>query len=371
MIKILIVPLLLTVPLFFFLTYKNQTLIVKPTTVLNQNLSTPSTNIEPQFNAVMPSLDQIFSQDHTFTATLPNGRKRVLIATGDVIPARVVNIQAIKFKNFNWSYEKVANVLRNSDITFINLETPLIKNCPLVNDGFKFCGSDKNVEGLVFSGIDVASLANNHAGNYGLEAITYTANLLKSSDILVTGQNGPVYKDVRGLVFAFLGYNDIGYKQQGISWADEAKIQTEIAEARKKSDVVIVTFHWGIEYQSQPSERQKFLGHLAIDSGTDLVIGNHPHWVQPIEIYKDKLITYAHGNFVFDQEWSLKTKQGVVGRYTFFDNQLVDVEFLPIQIMNYGQPHFIDNLTEKQKIIGEMFDESSKLTSRTKVTQKQ
>ena len=284
-----------------------------------------------------------------------------MIATGDVIPARVVNIQATKFKNFQWPYQKVAGILKNADITFINLETPLIRDCPLINDGFKFCGSDKNIEGLTYSGIDVASLANNHAGNYGLEAINYTAMLLRNNSILVTGQNGPVYKDVRGLTFAFLGYNDIGYKQEGISWADEAKIRTEIAEARKKSDVVVVTFHWGIEYQSQPNERQKFLGHLAIDSGADLVIGNHPHWVQPIEIYKDKLITYAHGNFVFDQEWSLKTKQGVIGKYTFYDNQLIDVEYLPILIENYGQPHFLTG-DEKKIILENMKYQSEKLS---------
>ena len=155
MIKILIVPLLLIVPLFFFLTYKNKVLIANPTIVQSQNLSTPSTNIEPQFNAVMPSLDQIFSEDHILTATLPNDRKRVLIATGDIIPARVVNIQATKFNNFKWPYEETADILRAADIAFVNLETPLIKDCPLVNDGFKFCGSDKNIEGLLFSGVDV------------------------------------------------------------------------------------------------------------------------------------------------------------------------------------------------------------------------
>ncbi len=215
----------------------------------------------------------------------------------------------------------------------------------------------------------MASLANNHAGNYGVDGVQETVNLLNKNNILVTGVDGPAIKEVKGLKFAFLGYNDITKFQPGISNAEEEKIKIEIAEARKQADVVIITFHWGVEYRDQPDDRQKYLGHLAIDAGADLVIGNHPHWIQPIEIYKDKLITYAHGNFVFDQEWSLKTKQGVVGKYTFYDNQLVDVEFLPIQIMNYGQPYFIENLIEKQKIITEMFEESNKLSAETKVTQ--
>ncbi len=324
----------------------------------------------PRFVAKSPTVEQIFNSDHSWTATISAERKRVMIATGDIIPARVVNIQAAKFNNFKWPYEKTADVLRDADITFINLETPLIKDCPFANDGFKFCGSDKNIEGLTFSGIDVISLANNHAGNYGVNGVQETVNLLNKNNILVTGIDGPAIKEVRGLKFAFLGYNDITKPQPGISNAEEEKIKIEIAEARKQADVVIVTFHWGVEYRNQPDDRQKYLGHLAIDAGADLVIGNHPHWIQPVEIYKDKLITYAHGNFVFDQEWSLKTKQGVVGKYTFYDNQLVDVEFLPIKIMNYGQPYFIENLIEKQKIISEMLEESNKLSTGTKVNQK-
>jgi poly-gamma-glutamate synthesis protein (capsule biosynthesis protein) len=167
---------------------------------------------------------------------------------------------------------------------------------------------------------------------------------------------------VRGTTFAFLGYNDIGTKQEGISWADETTIKNDIANARKNADVVVVMYHWGIEYRDQPDGRQKYLGHLTIDAGADLVIGNHPHWIQPIEFYKGKLITYAHGNFVFDQEWSLKTKQGVVGKYTFYDNSLVDVEYFPVLIENYGQPTFLTG-DEKKMILDDMKKQSTILKS--------
>lgn len=362
-IKILTLLLLLLVPLDLFFFHQKQSSIAKPIPAQIQSLST-STNTRSQFEPTTPSIDQIFSWDHTWTYTLPSDRIRVLVATGDVIPARVVNIQVTKFNNFKWPYEKTADILRSGDITFINLETPLIKDCPLVNDGFKFCGSDKNIEGLLFAGVDVASLANNHAGNYGPEAINYTVNLLSSNGILVTGLNGPIYRDVRGLKFAFLGYNDIGYREEGISWTEEVKIRSDIIEAKKNSDIIIVTYHWGEEYREQPDNRQRYLGHFTIDAGADLVIGNHPHWIQPVEIYKGKLITYAHGNFVFDQEWSLNTKQGVVGRYTFYDNQLIDVEFLPLQIENYGQPYFLIG-DAKKEILESLKINSEKLISDT------
>ena len=355
-VKISAIGILALIFVFLFLLYslpnkKSSVPIKKSISAINAVL---------KFSPVMPSIDKIFSDDHSWIATLSGERIRILLATGDVIPARVVNIQETKFNNFKWPYEKTYDVLKSADITFINLETPLIKDCPLINNGFKFCGSDKNIEGLIFAGVDVASLANNHVGNYGLDAINSTVSLLQDNEILVTGINGAVYKDVRGIKFAFLGYNDIGSKQDGISWADEEKISTNIIEAKKTANIVAVTFHWGAEYKSQPDARQIHLGHFTIDAGADLVIGNHPHWIQPVEIYKGKLITYAHGNFVFDQEWSLKTKQGVIGKYIFYDNQLIDVEFIPLQIEDYGQPHFLTG-NDKQKILDEMKSESLRL----------
>lgn len=304
-----------------------------------------------------PTLDQVFSTDKAWIATLSASRRRVLIATGDVIPARVVNIQATKREDFLWPFAKTADILKQGDITFIDLETPLTKNCPLINDGFKFCGDERHINGLLSSGVDVASIGNNHAGNYGIDGVKNTIELLKSKDILVTGTDGPVYTDVRGITFAFLGYNDIGYKEEGISWADTELIKKEIFDSRKKADVVVVGVHWGVEYVSQPSERQKELAHLFIDSGADVVIGNHPHWIQPIELYKDKFISYAHGNFVFDQEWSKETKEGVVGKYTFYDDDLIDVEFLPIFIQDWGQPSFLSG-KDKTALLEAMKKES-------------
>lgn len=256
------------------------------------------------------TIDRVFDDDHSLVATVSSERRRVFMATGDVMLGRVVNIQATKKNNFLWAFEKTADFLKAADITFINLEAPLVKDCPLVNEGFKFCGDERHVEGLLFAGIDVASIANNHAGNYGREGIENTIQLLTENNILVTGRNKAVYKDMRGIRFAFLGYNDIGYKEDGIAWTDEKTMKSEISEAKKNADVVVVSVHWGAEYQSQPDKRQIDLAHLLIDAGGDLIIGNHPHWIQPIEIYKNKFITYAHGNFIFDQEWSLETKGG-------------------------------------------------------------
>lgn len=268
----------------------------------------PFTSPTPQYVPSASTLDQIFSSNRTWTATLSAGHLRTLVSTGDVIPARSVNFGATKKNNFRWPFEKTADILRSADVTVINLETPLIKNCPVTNEGMIFCGDGRNIEGLVYAGVDVASLVNNHIENQGIKGVEETVRLLESQNIISVISN-PTYKDFRDLQFAFLGYNDL--EPPGI---EKEKIIREVGDARKNASVVVVSIHWGNEYTSMPSARQNELAHLAVDAGADLVLGNHPHWIQPVEIYKDKLIVYAHGNFIFDQMWSEKTKEGVVGR---------------------------------------------------------
>lgn len=307
------------------------------------------------------TVDKIFSEKGQFEDLNPE-KIITLIATGDVIPARSVNFQTIQRKNFKWPFEKTADILKSADITLINLETPLLVDCPVTQEGMVFCGDYRNVEGLMFAGVDIASLANNHAGNWGKKGLETTANLLAIKGIQTTGNivtPGAAFKSVKGINFAFLGFNDI--EKNGLTTpAEDTRIKEDIQAVRNQADVVIVQFHWGAEYVTAPEERQRYLGKLAIDSGADLVIGNHPHWIKPVEFYRNKLITYAHGNFVFDQEWSQKTKEGVVGKYTFYGKDLIDAEFLPVEIKDYGQPYFLEG-EKKKEILDEMYSESKKL----------
>ncbi len=304
----------------------------------------------PEFLPEPLSLEKVFAEDHGWVATLSAERVRTLVATGDVIPARAVNFKTTQLNNFLWPFEKTAEVLESADLTLINLESPLVDNCPVTTEGMIFCGDPRHIEGLVFAGVDVANLANNHLENWGVEGVEGTASLLERAEILPIGINNPQFKEMAGLKVAFLGYDDTGAGQI-VAVADREKVVAEIKQAKELADLVVVSFHWGEEYTAQPTERQKELAHLAIDSGADLIIGNHPHWLQPVEIYKNKLIVYSHGNFIFDQMWSEETKIGLVGRYTFYDEQLIDVEFLPVYITDYGQPEFLEG-ERKEEVLG-------------------
>ncbi|RJQ24420.1 CapA family protein [Candidatus Parcubacteria bacterium] len=351
---IFVISLLLLIIILLLIIFKN----LFNTSFNPNNIQTINPISKPKEKAIRPiTIDLIFSSKHNLLENLDKDRIITLIATGDIIPARTVNYQTIAKNNFLWPYKLTADFLKSADITLINLESPLINNCPVTNEGMVFCGHQKNIHGLKFAGIDIASLANNHSTNYGTEGINQTIQVLNKANILTTGVNGPVYKETRNTRFAFLGYNDIPPLSDFISISDEKKIIKEVKNAKENSDIVVVSFHWGVEYVSQPNERQKKLARLAIDSGADLIIGNHPHWIQPVEIYKDKFIAYAHGNFIFDQMWSEKTKEGVVGKYTFYNKQLIDVEFFPTYIVDYGQPHFLQG-DRKTQILNGMKQES-------------
>ncbi len=276
-------------------------------------------------------------------------RMVTIVVTGDVIPARNVNEQMLNRNDFLWPFRQTVDYLKSGDLEFVNLEAPLVAGCVRFNVGFKpFCGDPRFIDGLTFAGVSVANLSNNHLTNYGQTGTSSTIKLLTDHNIQPSGIGLVAHLSVKGVRFAFLGFNGVGTR------IDPVELKREITLARPGADVVVVQFHWGKEYVLTPQstgdsiapDDPRVIGHLAVEDGADLVIGNHPHAVQGVEIYKGKLITYAHGNFVFDQMWTPDPGQedprnGVVGRYTFIDGALAAVTYLPTRTFDYGQPRFL------------------------------
>ncbi|MBI2029243.1 CapA family protein [Candidatus Gottesmanbacteria bacterium] len=290
------------------------------------------------------------------TGAVTNQSEFSIIFTGDVIPARSVNRTMVGKNDFTYPFLNTADFLKSADLTIINLEAPLVTGCPVTDSGMVFCGDPRFIEGLKFSGIDVASLANNHAGNYGKEGVDETVSILNGSGIETTGIHNIAYKDVKGVKFAFLGYNGVSPFPDYLSSIDKEKIQQEVSEAKKNADIVVVIYHWSAEYSPFPVADSVApfdpveIAHLTVDSGADLVVGNHPHWVQGYENYKGKMIFYALGNFVFDQMWSWDTRIGTLLKANYIGKNLESFEFFPIMIDNYSQPRFLEG-TEKQQVL--------------------
>ena len=310
------------------------------------------------------SLQNLFHANYTVPSD--PSRIRTLLVTGDVIPARGVNYYATSRHDFLWPFRRTADYTKNADITDINLESPLFAGCPVdPGPSFTFCGDARFVNGLTLMGAKVVNLANNHTSNYGAQGITLTDQLLQQHGMLTSGLGPVAVIDVRGIKFGFVGFNGVGRA------IDTQAVQAGIARARQLADIVVVQFHWGKEYERQPladpqvptPDDPVVIGHDAIDWGADIVVGNHPHWYQGVEIYRGKLITYAHGNFVFDQMWSEETREGVIGTYTFYGTQLVSATWKPYRIYDYGQPVFM-NAKDSATALQTMEAASDQLASR-------
>ena len=311
-----------------------------PKKIEKTRLLSPSPSLPPRNLLKDKDLSELFTYyPDPQKATSHNPDEVTIIATGDIIPARSVNSIMVNKNDFTYPYHHIAPLLSAGDITLINLEAPLLQDCIPTIEGMVFCGSSRSIAGLRYAGVDIANLANNHAGNYGISGIESTKKILTDAHIQVTGSESPVVTQVKGITFGFLGYNSIGAPEQGLSWADAQAITKQIAQLKQNgAQFVVVSFHWGTEYTHDPDPSQIALAHLAVDAGADLIIGNHPHWVQGVEWYKNGFVTYAHGNTVFDQMWSQETREGVIAQYTFKKTGLIDIKYFPTIIEDYSQP---------------------------------
>ncbi len=263
-----------------------------------------------------------------------------ILAGGDLMLGRGVGYTMIKRSNFNWPFEEVVDTVKDVDFSFFNLESPFYGNCKPTQTGMIFCADFKSVAGLVFAGIDAVNLSNNHIRDYGNEGLKDTKNLLKENGIGFFGEGeNPLIVEIKGIKFAFLGYNEVGLGDKAYL-SLKSKVHEEILKTRPKVDVLFVSFHWGNEYTTKISSRQKELAYLAIDSGADVVVGHHPHWIQEKEVYQEKPIYYSLGNFVFDQMWSEETREGILVNFIFQGKNLVKEEILPFKIFDFGQPRF-------------------------------
>lgn len=264
-----------------------------------------------------------------------------LISTGDVGLVRYINFKTLQENNFQYPFMKIAKYLKNADLTVINLEGPLINNCPTSTSGFIFCGEDDLVSGLLFAGVDAANLANNHSTNYGIRGLEETASLLSKNKITPFGLKDQVkYVSINGNTVALIGFVELGNNWGGLSNATGDNVKKLTEEAKSHADVVVAAFHWGPEYTRTPTKNMMELAHLAVDSGADLVLGNHAHWIMHDEIYQGVPIIYAQGNTIFDQDWSEETKEGVIYKFQYENGKFKKIDERYTIIEENAQPRF-------------------------------
>ncbi|WP_455649672.1 CapA family protein [Enterocloster citroniae] len=208
------------------------------------------------------------------------------------------------------------DVIDGSDVFMANQEFPFSNRGSAAADKqFTFRLPPEKVSLLKEMGIDIVTLANNHALDFGTDALLDTCDTLDEAGIYRVGAGAnleearkPVIMEIKGKTIGFLGasrvipvgsWNATATSPGMLTTYDPAMLLEDIKSAKETCDFVIVYVHWGIERDEYPQDYQRTMGKQYIDAGADMVIGSHPHVLQGMEYYNSKPIVYSLGNFVF------------------------------------------------------------------------
>jgi len=284
----------------------------------------------------------------TFSHQTAEEKTIEIILTGDIMLDRGVEYMINKYGgDFKFPFLKIADELKTADIVFGNLEGPISDKGNKVGSIYSFRANPKAIEGLSLAGFNVLSLANNHAFDYGRQALEDTFLSLKTAGISYAGAGfnateagAPIIKIIKGTKIGFLAYTNLGSENwkaiggnSGINWISESdfeKVKNEIKLAKEKADILIVSLHAGEEYQKTPNQFQIDFFKMAGDAGADFVFGHHPHIVQPD--------FYSLGNFIFDQSFSKETMEGEIVKIMVKDKRIREVIPQKIKMNEFYQP---------------------------------
>lgn len=286
---------------------------------------------------------------------MKENRTITMILVGDIMLDRGVEYMMKKYADYRFPFLKIADELKGAKLLFGNLEGPISDKGTKVGSIYSFRANPETIEGLTFAGFDLISLANNHAFDYGREALEDCLAKLSKAGIDYVGvglnQNeaySPIIKEVKGVKIGFLAYTNLGpeswragKENSGIAWINEEeieKIKNDIKLAKEKVDILIVSLHAGEEYIFEPTQFQVEFSRAAIDAGADLVVGHHPHVIQKSEKYQNGWIFYSLGNFVFDQGFSEETMRGQILEILIEDGKIKELIPKEIKLNNYFQP---------------------------------
>jgi poly-gamma-glutamate synthesis protein (capsule biosynthesis protein) len=270
-----------------------------------------------------------------------------VLAVGDVMLGRGVSAEPDPLGD-------VAGWLQVADLTLGNLEVVLVdggtpRRAPTGEaQPILLSTSPAAADSLRQAGFDILGLANNHSLDYGVIGLKETINHLQRAGLEIVGSTTeneaivPVYHKVNGVRLAFLAFNSVPdphrlqtcppgktCSSQPARWIP-VEAAAAIASAKVRADAVIVSVHWGFEYEPWQDPSQEKAARIMLEAGADLIIGHHPHVVQAIAVNGDQVTAYSLGNFVFDQGAD-DVRQGLALRAFFDEDGLRAVQVLPVR----------------------------------------
>ena len=316
---------------------------------------------------------------------------------GDIVPGRNVHLHMVKYGDFTRPFHRVAPLLRSFDLTVANLEGNLSDTLPQPVDphSVTFVSSPAMLEGFAMAGIDAVTLANNHSvwnsEGWGVQGLLDTIAALDTYEVPHFGAGlnlaaarAPWIVEIHGTRIAFLGIDavtanyevepgmangvldvDSGASAEGAGTTPylAAQVFEDIAAATAVADVVIPYFHLGAEYVAIPPAWAVEATHLAIDAGAAMVVTNHPHLIQGMEIYGSKPIVYSPGNFILDQMWAAEVRSGYALEIVLRGSEIVGLRFHGVEIEEFHQPRPMTS-GEQAALMDRFWSASDRLAAR-------
>lgn len=256
--------------------------------------------------------------------------KASLFAVGDALIHNGVYIDANTYKkgndgyyiyDFSSMFTDIADIVKDYDLAFYNQETVIGgKNLGLSNYPC-FNSPDEIGLDLVKIGFNMVNLSTNHSKDKGIAGLKYSSKFWENQEnVYAVGsytskekKEEAKYKTVNGINYALLGYSTVtnGFTikdSESYYWDlyDKEKVKNDIEKIKDKVDVIIVSMHWGTEYTHVPTEEEREIAKYLASLGVDIIIGHHPHVIQPIEYIDDTLVIYSLGNFISAQDGTNK-----------------------------------------------------------------
>jgi poly-gamma-glutamate capsule biosynthesis protein CapA/YwtB (metallophosphatase superfamily) len=275
-------------------------------------------------------------------------------ATGDIMfhPSQLEGAYDYKTNTYNFepSFKAIKNIIREADIAIANFEGTTAGNEVYAYQGYPlFNAPDEALDAIKNAGFDILSTANNHSLDTRKAGIIRTIEQIKARGMepIGTFESKPetrvLIKDVKGIRFAFMAYTEMVNGLESVltpedldamvNIIDEEKMKEDIIYAKdKNADVIIACLHWGDEYSRIQAQRQEILADMLFRSGVDIILGSHPHVIQPTQTLdydgKTKFIAYSMGNFLSNQRLETLVPYGMseqVSKYTE-DGIIIDIE---------------------------------------------
>lgn len=270
-----------------------------------------------------------------------------IVAVGDIMLGGTAAPELARF-GYDYPFARVRDLLRRADVVFGNLEGPLTnRGTPAVKQ-YVFRSPPQYVApALARAGFNAVSLANNHSMDYGVDGLRDTIAALTEAGIRHAGAgedlaaaHQPAIITVGGVRVAVLAYS-LTFPEEfwaddtrpGTAFGHEYQVRADVAAAKKRADIVLVSFHWGREGTVEPRDYQRKLGHAAIEAGAAVVVGHHPHLLQGVERYRGGVILYSLGNFVFGS-YSPAAARSAIAKIVLRGGRVRELELYPINVLN-------------------------------------